>query len=71
MKATKARYHLQIESQRLGQDTYETYFLMGVNTTADGEVLPIDIMRSSDLAEVRRIAKQQAQSQGCRVVEDL
>jgi hypothetical protein len=68
---TKAKYHLQIESQRLGQDTYETYFLMGVNTTADGEVLPIDLLRSSNLEEVRQIAKQQAQSQGCRVVEAL
>ena len=68
---TKAKYHLEIESQRRGQDSYDTYYLMGVNTTADGEVLPIDIVRDTDLAKIREIAKAQARSLGCRVVEVL
>lgn len=68
---TKAKYHLEIESQRRGQDSYDTYYLMGVNTMPDGEILRIDHAKETDLAKIREIAKAQARSLGCRVVEVL
>lgn len=68
---SKAKYHLEIESQRRGQDSYETYYLMGVNTMPDGEVIRLDLHRSSDPAEIRQIAKQRANSEGCFVKEAL
>jgi hypothetical protein len=68
---SKAKYHLEIESERLAQQTWDTYFLMGVHTMPDGEVIRADLVRETDLAKIREIAKQQAQTFGCRVVEAL
>lgn len=67
----KSKYHLEIESQRLAQNTWDTYFLMGVETRPDGEVIRIDLIRETDLAKIREIAKQRAFNEGCRVVEEL
>lgn len=68
---TKVKHHLQIESQRLASNTYDTYFLMSVHTMPDGEVICQDLIRDGDLSKIREIAKQRAFSDGCRVVEEL
>lgn len=68
---TIAKFHLQIESERLAMNTYDTYFLMGVHTMPDGEVIYMDLLRDSNLENIRQIAQQRAFNDGCRVVEAL
>jgi hypothetical protein len=71
MTKTKTRHHLRIEGDRLAMNSYTTYFLSGVDTTADGEEIVIDLHRTSDLAALREIAKKMAFDRGCRVEEAL
>lgn len=68
---TAYKYHLRIESERLGQNNFTTYFLMGVDTAPDGEELCMDLVRDSDLDKIRAIAKQRAGDSGCKIVEAL
>lgn len=68
---TTVKHHLQIESQRRAMDNYDTYYLMSVHTMPDGEVIYNDVLKETDLVKIREIAKQQARSQGCFVVEEL
>lgn len=63
----KCKFHLRIEAQRIGQNAYDSYFLMSVEKLPNGETVVMDLVRDSDLAKIRSIAR----SRGCPVVEAL
>ena len=63
----KPKFFLRIESERLGMNNYDTYFLMSVETMPSGEVIELDLYRDSDLEKIRAIARKR----GCMTVEAL